>query len=68
MWGCTNGKESWCHADESSERRLQPPNPEDRTMPNFKPGTSTWNTDDPSQAPPWVRAQVCMGLCWIVPR
>ena len=27
-------------------------------MPSFKPGTSTWNTDDPSQAPPWVRAQV----------
>ena len=38
--------------------RLQPPNPEERTLPKFKPGTSTWNTDDPSQAPPWVRAQV----------
>ncbi|CAL5224657.1 g7376 [Coccomyxa viridis] len=43
---------------EGPDPRLQPPNPEDRTMPNFKPGTSTWNTDDPSQAPPWVRAQM----------
>ena len=38
--------------------RLQPPKPEDRPAAQFKPGTSTWNTDDPSQAPPWVRAQV----------
>lgn len=37
--------------------RLQPPD-RDGNAPIFKPGASTWNTDDPKQAPPWVRAQM----------
>ncbi|BDA49532.1 Peptidyl-prolyl cis-trans isomerase-like 2 [Coccomyxa sp. Obi] len=38
--------------------RLQPPKAEDRPAATFKPGTSTWNTDDPDQAPPWVREKM----------
>ena len=37
--------------------RTQPPERNGAPV-TFKPGTSTWATDDPSQAPPWVRAQV----------
>lgn len=37
--------------------RLQPPKQDDKTAVQFKPGAATWNTDDPSQAPPWVRAK-----------
>ena len=37
--------------------RLQPPKRDDSAV-LFKPGASTWNTDDPDQAPPWVRAKV----------
>lgn len=35
---------------------LQPPERSEAPV-TFKPGTSTWSTDDPSQAAPWVRAQ-----------
>ena len=37
--------------------RVQPPERSGAPV-TFKPGTSTWSTDDPSQAAPWVRAQV----------
>eukprot|EP00884_Botryococcus_braunii_P021935 jgi/Botrbrau1/8425/Bobra.0237s0045.1 len=42
---------------EGPDPRLQAPTREP-VLPVFKPGASTWNTDDPSQAPPWVRAKM----------
>ena len=33
---------------DGKDPRLQPPTPAEKN-PQFKPGASTWNTDDPSQ-------------------